>query len=575
MTAPFDVNAFVRTLELASKSSKAEEAKFDEFLIQGLEDAAAEGESAMDALCQALAGRLDLIAELVDLAEFMVDSGEGSDDMEDWVIGTYLANSRKDMGLGPVKASFLAFFEFMGDSNDMDLDIEIHIPVGKDMELLQGIEVRFYATTTHGIRFLWDRISIETQQAAGVTLAIVFQLGDVSVHCWTRDTWTPNALFRFHPERYRFSRKFAAEAAKRRAGGMTMDMLQQDMMALMQAMNESLLGYPRRLTLQDDDSSRMTHTAEMGLLNQYCNFVATGRQIFDIPPALAAMFRETDMDDIPLSMLKAPYLCLFIHFGPQEGMEFKPGWKVDGVYIELNSETQEMSLLFTTLPATPGDIRYWGAMEEPHFKATLSPEYFGMTVGKALEKWLQDEVGDLDNQLSAEEVVPADELKRMGEEAGYDIALGTKARLAAEKRALEGRAPVMRAGLRLAINALCYLTAYGDDIKREWPEGTPERLRLQATTGTEKERNRARSKLESQGYVPIHVCGTAIAQTQGTGWHATTPKNASHWRRGHWRQQPYGEKRSLRKLIWVMPILVNADKGVEGEEPLGHMYLVS
>ena len=31
-----------------------------------------------------------------------------------------------------------------------------------------------------------------------------------------------------------------------------------------------------------------------------------------------------------------------------------------------------------------------------------------------------------------------------------------------------------------------------------------------------------------------------------------------HWRRGHWTHQPYGEKMSLRKLLWLEPILVNA-----------------
>ena len=46
----------------------------------------------------------------------------------------------------------------------------------------------------------------------------------------------------------------------------------------------------------------------------------------------------------------------------------------------------------------------------------------------------------------------------------------------------------------------------------------------------------------------------------------------AHWRRGHWRRPPYGEGRALRKLIWVMPMLVGAG---DKDEPLGHLYLVS
>jgi hypothetical protein len=42
-----------------------------------------------------------------------------------------------------------------------------------------------------------------------------------------------------------------------------------------------------------------------------------------------------------------------------------------------------------------------------------------------------------------------------------------------------------------------------------------------------------------------------------------------HWRRGHWRNQPFGEKLSEKKLIWIKPTIVNKEKG----EPIkGHIY---
>lgn len=40
-----------------------------------------------------------------------------------------------------------------------------------------------------------------------------------------------------------------------------------------------------------------------------------------------------------------------------------------------------------------------------------------------------------------------------------------------------------------------------------------------------------------------------------TGTHAS-PR--LHWRRGFWRNQPYGPKNSLRHLIWIEPVLINA-----------------
>lgn len=36
-----------------------------------------------------------------------------------------------------------------------------------------------------------------------------------------------------------------------------------------------------------------------------------------------------------------------------------------------------------------------------------------------------------------------------------------------------------------------------------------------------------------------------------------------HWRRGHWRAQAWGERRSLRKVIWIEPTLVAAEREPE------------
>ena len=46
-------------------------------------------------------------------------------------------------------------------------------------------------------------------------------------------------------------------------------------------------------------------------------------------------------------------------------------------------------------------------------------------------------------------------------------------------------------------------------------------------------------------------------------WHSQTNSAQSthaspekHWRRGHWRSQPYGKKNEDRKLVWIRPVLV-------------------
>ena len=46
---------------------------------------------------------------------------------------------------------------------------------------------------------------------------------------------------------------------------------------------------------------------------------------------------------------------------------------------------------------------------------------------------------------------------------------------------------------------------------------------------------------------------------------------APHWRRGHFRMQPYGPGRQERKLIFVAPVLIHADQ-IQGEAPTPKPY---
>lgn len=48
---------------------------------------------------------------------------------------------------------------------------------------------------------------------------------------------------------------------------------------------------------------------------------------------------------------------------------------------------------------------------------------------------------------------------------------------------------------------------------------------------------------------------TPFSEARGDG-----PPRKPHWRRGHWRQQPVGQGRMERRLLWIRPVLVNASR---------------
>lgn len=46
-------------------------------------------------------------------------------------------------------------------------------------------------------------------------------------------------------------------------------------------------------------------------------------------------------------------------------------------------------------------------------------------------------------------------------------------------------------------------------------------------------------------------------RTEAKGGHHASP--ATHWRCGHWRQQPFGQGRKQTKQLWIEPVLVNLE----------------
>ena len=87
---------------------------------------------------------------------------------------------------------------------------------------------------------------------------------------------------------------------------------------------------------------------------------------------------------------------------------------------------------------------------------------------------------------------------------------------------------------------------------------------------------RARSQLAALGYVPVLLCGQQVEEQRQRIGASTSPgagHPVTHWRRGHWRNQAHGPGRSLRKLIWVMPMRVGYNQPDEPES--GHLYRVS
>lgn len=395
-------------------------------------------------------------------------------------------------------------------------------------------------------------------------------------------------LYRYHPERFKAFHACAESVGKiyrhkvdGRSGMLTIDLLNELMNVVVAEMNDRNMRYPRKLTL-DAPSPSLVGESLVTLATAYGRYVQAGRQIMDFPPALVEMLAKTDVDDIPLDTIKMPYAAQYLHFGPQADLELEPGWLVDGAYVEGRGEAGDLRFTITAVPADRSLSRLWFVYPEPEYTQDFVGDYRKMDLATAIDTELSDRLvglnesvgkpgGDITERLQSD-------MAAVGAEMPEDLrVLDVSPRLAKERlEQVNRRHPVYRLALQLVVNALCYVTAYPDDIKSVWPEGTPVSLKAKADSAQGKEARRARSKLAALGYVPVHVCGQRIEEQRNRIGIASLDHGhvASHWRRGHWRNQVHGPGRSLRKLIWVMPVLVGASHR-DDEPGTGHLYLVS
>ena len=428
---------------------------------------------------------------------------------------------------------------------------------------------RLPSTALLALRTLWLADSIEIQVAA------------------PRAPWRPAPLFHLHPERFKQSRPHAKKrvALWRRTNqdNRSLEHVLHEAAALMQeAYDAALPEFPLRPRLDLPNPGLLLVSAEESLAHFFTEYGVHGNQIFDIPPTLTEMLRNTSADDVPIPMLASPYHAYFIHFGPQPDMDLGNGWLVDGCYVEHQPAAKFIQFCFTALPPCPDDIRNWPVSPEPHGVHAFGGELFAYDVGAALDHFMsnvkhrihQEKAGSSDVERSL------DDFKRANphDPVAMLVKSGTRDRARQEEEILDKRHSVLHRALSLVINTVCYLTAFPDDIETKYPETAPQKLVQQLQSNSPKAVARAKSKLEALGFTPVHLAGrglkTASSRLESDAERGSTGHTVrKHWRRGHWRRTPFGPGREQRRLNWIMPTLVQRNQPGD-PDPEGHLYLV-
>jgi hypothetical protein len=407
--------------------------------------------------------------------------------------------------------------------------------------------------------------------------------GVAAAQVWAFDPKLPQVppLWRYHPQRLFMLLPFGRQVATLGlvTGGKPTAALAEQIRHVFMVADQAIaqrapLRYRARSPRSRGDAAR--HYDE--ILLAYACYQGSGRQLYDVPAGLTALFRRTDIDGIALEQIKLPVVNLYLHFGPQADLDLGNGWKLEGAYVQdaMGPHGRHLNLV---LVAAPRDLLTYIDFDlqlEPCCSLAFGPAQLAMPVGVAAEQMLAEQIAVLRARVADLASAPArsGQAAPAGRPADHPPvpahAWGEQEELAR----LLSRRQTCQDMLKLVVNALAYISTHADDIDIQWPIEAPEKLThaLRADAKPRDSRN-ALTALTALGFSAVHRCGARLVAAQaGTpGIDAAERPGSAHWIRGCWRSPPRGAANAKRRLEWVMPVIRGLAMA-EIEEPFGHAH---
>ena len=283
---------------------------------------------------------------------------------------------------------------------------------------------------------------------------------------------------------------------------------------------------------------------EAWLSDTVARFFDGGQVVFHIEPRLKEAFQASDLGDATAEDLKFPFDVFYVHLGADLGMTFNAGAaRLEGVFINRSQEGQVVMTLAGELVDEPS---HWGERGLESFTFHFAKEDLDKPLLLAARAHLEKKSQD------PNDIPELADLTGFAEAERNDI-LETWESHDEERRMHAANVDVVLECVRIAANALLYVSQYPEDMASDYQDGFPAGFREKIERSDGKTRERTLSKARSAGYTLIKRVGQVFERAESAeGGETPSP----HLRRAHWRRQAHGPRGSLRKLIWIRAVRV-------------------
>lgn len=282
----------------------------------------------------------------------------------------------------------------------------------------------------------------------------------------------------------------------------------------------------------------------------------SGRNIFNFSENITELLKETDVLDIDISLIKLPYPNFYIDLSAakipfeENGSEFIEGAFIGDEHDDGdNGDSFERAIGIDFVGSSYVE-KYWEINKELCWDTQRGFHSMLLFLDRK------------ENLTTINDAIESDKKHFVGTATFDDRSEDTKIELYLVHKQFVDRT------INFIINCLLYLTTKEADIDEKYPEDLPIHLKSKIDkANTKRKKEVATEEISRSGFTKIKYVGHRIKTTKLID--STGKEVAAHWRRGHWRNQKFGVNLSESKLLWIMPTIVNKDKG---EPQKGHIY---
>ncbi len=284
----------------------------------------------------------------------------------------------------------------------------------------------------------------------------------------------------------------------------------------------------------------------------YSHFEETGSNIFHFKKEILELLQQTDVSAIQLKNIQFPYTCFYLSLRELAlplTIATANDTIIDGVYIEFSKNDNDYSFISFEVcgyAESQKEMEFANAVEDKIYaSASLNFENEENSIAEAITL----------NEQIIKETFENKKATNKNKEREIDFMLE-------EYKLLKDH-------LNLFVNCILYLSSISPDIKEIYGEDLPKKLKEKINKADkEYKQDKVKKELQKQGFSTIKIIGNSFVNTNNSQ-QIGNKELAPHWRRGHWRNQPFGKEMAENKLIWIQPTIVNKEKGNPTQ---GHIY---